>query len=351
MNKIKNVLTVNECFSDNLGDQAIAKSLEDALLKQNCRVTKVDFTRTITKVIKSSTQPNLTKKNLLRKFLTRKPVLIIYWLLKNYFRLMRQAKKNYDSVFIGGGQLILNNEIFPLALFFWTKFFYKKSDIHLFAIGVGNDFDWFSQFCISSSLKRCKSISVRDELSQKNLFSNFNVKSVVIPDIAYTLSVSEYSNNTKGNYDLVGITDFEVYTKYREEVGNSILTLEGYFNLWSTLISDNKLKNILLSATTNKDLQLSFKFREYIKKQELPCEVELSNDLPTLDEYLALLQGANKVISGRMHSLILGEVANCEVITFQISSKLSSYEIERVKTNNSEKYRLLDNRICQLLNS
>jgi polysaccharide pyruvyl transferase WcaK-like protein len=350
MNKIKRILTINECFSDNLGDQAIAKSLESSLVKQNCTVTKADFTRTSNGIVKRESSSHKVKRHFLRRWLAQKPILIIYWIMKNYTRLKNQSNEHYDSVFIGGGQLVLNNEIFPVALFLWTNVFYKKSNIHLFAVGVGNDFGWFSKLCISTSLKRCNSISVRDELSKQNLFLKFNIESIVIPDIAYAFPIIDYAKSSKDNYDIVGITDFEVYKKYKGEVNNSNLTLDQYFHLWSSFIAEEKLEKILLTATTVKDLELSHQFYQYLNNQGVSCEIEINDKLLNLDEYLEVLNRANKVISGRMHSLILGEVTNCELVPFLISSKLISYNKERKKSNNNEKCAILDARINTILN-
>lgn len=335
----KRILTINECYSDNIGDRAISLSLNNILneLGYNA-ITNVDYTRT--KAATPSSKVSTKNKNsflsnyliLLLSFLGVKKILITAkWFISNFRRIKKSCNSDFSSSVIGGGQLILDNENFPISFYLWCYFLSKRNiKIHVFGVGVGDKFGFLSSALFKSALKKCSSVTVRDKRSQKNLKENFSIDAQLGFDVAYNYDfntkVDIKSTNEKA---VVGITDFEVYNLYKNEASNPELTIDEYFSLWHKLITSEGFSSICLMATTNKDLILTKNFYKYLRSRQLDFEVEFVDELLSVKEYFKKLTEADTVLSGRMHSLILGEVAGCNIRTFEISNKLKSYEEQR----------------------
>jgi polysaccharide pyruvyl transferase WcaK-like protein len=340
----KKVLTINECYSDNLGDQAIAKSLNTLLIKQGYEVEQADYTGNI---LKNNSQfitqiNNVTFKNKTINLVKKIEVFrLAAWCFKSYKRLRGYVSKEFDFAIIGGGQLILNNAHFPFALFLWTYLIkQKKRDIYLFAVGCGDSFTPLNKYLIARSLKRVKGVFVRDEASQIKLQTEFNVLSEVIPDVAYAYPVSNLDIIEKKLYVIVGIVDYDVFKRYAGEVGAETVSKKKYMQLWLDKILDHGFDNILLLATTYTDLVMSKQLYKYIQNKPVNIKVEFVDKLLSLEEYCNHLSKAEKIFSGRMHSLILGERFGCQPCAWPISKKILAYEAEqekRVSINNVKK--------------
>jgi len=325
----QNVLTINECFSDNLGDQAIAHSLKTLLENEGIDVTLSDFTGNRI----SSSIPNKAKKSLIKNIIIYikqiELLRITWWCCKNVFRIKRAIKSDIDFAIIGGGQLILSNSTFPIALYIWTLLLKRyKKDIYLFAVGSGDTFTAFNSYLIKVSLGRIKRVYVRDVSSQYKIKDEFGIKSLVVPDVAYSYPLPEKEEHNRRNGAIVGIVDYNVFTRYAGEVNHKFVNENEYMQLWLREIINKNLNNITLLATTYTDLQISERFYEFIVSQELAVNVSFINRLLTLDEYCQYLTQSECVLSGRMHSLILAERFSCKTIAWPISKKIQAYAAE-----------------------
>ena len=139
---IKSLLIINEGFSDNIGDQAIKESMEFLVKNElNCKYFFEDLTRR-KKINSKFNNSNYSKKtynnkqpNLFKTWVYR-----FLWLTKNFYRLKNASRKN-DYAVIGGGQLLLANNIFPFEIFIWTLFlnFYKVR-YSFFSVGTQGNF-------------------------------------------------------------------------------------------------------------------------------------------------------------------------------------------------------------------
>jgi polysaccharide pyruvyl transferase WcaK-like protein len=328
----KKVLTINECFSDNLGDQAIALSLSSLLKGEGVEVVFADFTGN--KFNRSSTRKTTFNSSLGNKivaFVKRVEVLrLTIWCLKNVNRMRNAIKKDIDFAVIGGGQLILSNAFFPISLYLWTLLlkFYKK-DVYLFAIGSGNTFTAMQSYLISASLLRVKGVYTRDVVSRNKLKGLFNIDSKVVPDVAYSFpELTSTSVPSCCNENIVGIVDYNVFTRYAKEINQKVVTESEYMDMWLEKINIFKLKEITLVATTYTDLEQSHRFYEFLIEKKLPLEIQFVDSLLTLSEYCSCLQVAKSVFSGRMHSLILAERFASKVFVWPISQKIISYQNE-----------------------
>jgi len=328
----KQVLVINECFSDNLGDQAIARSLNNLLEQQGYKVIQADYTGNTlnSNMVTTSSDRKVNFKTKLISLIKRLEVIrLLAWCLKSYKRVKGFVTKEFDFAVIGGGQLILSNSHFPIALFLWTLLLkWQKKDIYLFAVGSGDSFSPLNNYLIKKSLMRVKSVFVRDKASHEKIKSVFKINSSVIPDVAYSFPLPQGSNKEQ-TINIVGIVDYAVFKRYANEVDIDIVSENDYMKQWLDKIRKYNLDNILLLATTYTDLELSRKFYEFIQSQNLSITVTFDEKLLSLDDYCSYLSRAENVFSGRMHSLILAERFGCTPIAWPISKKIHAYEAEQ----------------------
>ena len=333
----KKVLTINECFSDNLGDQAIALSLSSLLKDEGVEVVFADFTGN--KFNSASTDKKASERHFYDKVvavLKRVEVLrLVAWILKNISRIRNSIKQDVDFAIIGGGQLILNNSYFPISLYMWTLLlkFYNK-DIYLFSVGSGNSFTAIQSYLIRTSLSRVNGVYTRDIVSRDKLKELFYVDSTVIPDVAYSFPELTSVIAPCCNENIVGIVDYNVFTRYAKEVNQSVVTESEYMSMWLEKINFFKFKEITLVATTYTDLEQSRRFYKFLIEKNLQLKVQFIDSLLTLSEYCNCLQVTKTVFSGRMHSLILAERFASKVFVWPISQKIISYQNEVANREN-----------------
>ena len=187
--KLNKVLIINEGYSDNLGDQAINDSLQ-YLLKSNSieNIEFQDFTKNIDAPIEISTGSNTSNKSpLMIQFFKKIIPSKIRWLIKNINRIIKASKDNYDLVIIGGGQLILSNATFSIAMFSWVFFLrlFGNKNIILFAVGSGTKFSFIDTLLYRKTLKKISKIYARDEKSKEILKNTFNIDSEFVYDVAF----------------------------------------------------------------------------------------------------------------------------------------------------------------------
>jgi len=127
MNKPKkNILVINEGNSDNLGDQAIKKSLEYIIkdcLNQNYNFEDLSrYKKTNNFYFGGKNNLKKSKPNSSKLYKTLVTFLLRFiWITRNFYRINKAVKSN-DYAIIGGGQLLLANNIFPFEVFIWTIF-------------------------------------------------------------------------------------------------------------------------------------------------------------------------------------------------------------------------------------
>ena len=91
------------------------------------------------------------------------------------------SKNRYDIAFIGGGQLILSNTIFPIAMFTWVlvlRAFGTK--VIILGVGSGEKFNLMDKLLYKISFKFCN-----DYESITQLKKTFKINASFIPDIAF----------------------------------------------------------------------------------------------------------------------------------------------------------------------
>ena len=330
MSRLKNkVLLINEGLSDNFGDQVIKESMSYLINRIGCETEFQDLTRhkasyhhrydVDVDVDVDGRAVTATWLLLLKGFLWK-----LLWVAKNTKRIARAALNQYEAIVIGGGQLLLSNGIFPLALFVWVSLLKirNKKNIVLFSVGLQGSYGKFQRIIFSYIFENVSCIYVRDELSKEILQRVFNKHSIVTYDSAFIYNNVYQVKKTPPKYHyLIGIVDYRVYCLYEN---SRPLTRHEYFETWVAHIGESAdfSKTALIYATVE-DRSECLNFKNFIKKY---YHVDL-DILENVNHYQFLdnLALGDTIVSGRMHSLILGLVSHKRILPYVISEKIEFF--------------------------
>ncbi|TCQ74175.1 polysaccharide pyruvyl transferase WcaK-like protein [Raoultella ornithinolytica] len=342
---MKKVLAINECCSDNIGDHAINHGLQKLIMINSYEAQSVGFDAGVKheKPQKIATDDvHLSfRTRFKKKYLSgRQSLKYSLWLIKNLLRVRSTVKNEHQAAIIGGGQLIQSGGTFPIAMFVWT-FYCKKKKLPIYIAGVGcaEKFSKLDVWLYKVSLKRATKIFVRDVSSRDKLKSIFSTESELIPDLAYALYDEETFFADKKERTLIGCTSYYVYEKNIKELSRKDgLTNSEYIDKWQSIVLSelNNKKEIILASTTVQDAVLNKLIYGRLVELGYSSKIELVESIPSTYEYLALLNNVNKVISGRMHSLILGHISGCKIETIDINKKIDQFMFEYSDKHPSE---------------
>lgn len=335
---MKYILNINEGASDNLGDQAISESLTSILFSNKLESDTYNFTQVkivnnIDKKEEDVSSNKIAKKSFLRVFLSKfKLIQQLRWFQLNIKKIITVSRNHYNIAFIGGGQLILSNTIFPIAMFTWVlilKVFGTK--IIIIGVGSGENFNFMDKLLYKISFMFCSDIFLRDHESIIKLKKTFGIKADFIPDIAFCYEQFDIKKKNKLEKKLmIGIIDYSIFVQYAKEVGNKLVDEDKYIKLWANdiLLKGIDFNEIILASTTTEDTIFSKKLYQYLKQLKLDIKVTIVEEVLTLKEYLKILKEMDTVMSARMHTLILAQLHGCFIIPWKISKKIEVYEKE-----------------------
>ncbi|MEZ9421294.1 polysaccharide pyruvyl transferase family protein [Vibrio breoganii] len=326
------ILVVNKGYSDNLGDQAILRSMNNILkdIVNEDELIFEEYTSSVKKKIPIYTDElNLYKSSRVKQFLRALLPLRLIWLLKNFHRIRRAVNdQNLRLVIIGGGQLVLSNTYFPVAAFMWvglSKYYRKK--VIFSNVGVGTTFSLLESWLYKYALMQSNGVAVRDEKSGKIINEKYGISPIITGDIVFCdASIDIEDSDTSTVY--LGITERNVYNTYNKNVSQY-----EYYSIWYDFLIANEvpLDNIVLFYTTQEDFLESINFKNYLENLDIIVEISQSNTLDSLENELKL---ASLVVSGRMHALILSKNIERNILCFPISKKL--IEFERITKTNDD---------------
>lgn len=318
------ILLINECHSDNIGDQAIAFAMKEMLEENGHSVITADFTctppssegfrrrRTIQKTIRDIT-PSFIKK--------------IFFAIRAIKKINSITKEDFDIAVIGGGQLILGSCNFPIAMILWAAAIKtRKKKLHVLCVGAGEQYSFWERSLYKISLKMADTVLLRDKKSIATSAAEFDVSTGLCPDIVYHLHKERH--NVKRSLTLICPTDYSVYERYRKEMCAPLYTREEYIDMWEEIIINqiSSGNTVLLSATTKEDLEISRAIKSDLEKRGL--HIDITTELPSFTQFLEIASQCSSVISGRMHALILAHIAGATPIPYKISKKLVSFSEE-----------------------
>ncbi|MDN2667522.1 hypothetical protein BCU90_07610 [Vibrio lentus] len=333
MRKFKKAILVNKCYSDNLGDQAIAQSANKLLKELGfIDVCCHDYTSKASSVLnRKQTKGQGSLKSKVKQLLPLK----LIWTILNVKRI-HQTLNVSDSkyLFIGGGQLVLSNTYFPIAAFLWV-FIAKRlgyTCIYL-NVGAGTKFTRLDERLFNYSLKKSDLILVRDDETKEILDNKFGVRSYLTGDVVFTEKKERERSLIRTKTVGVAIPGLYVFNTYNDK-----LTRDAYFEKWLGFLEENKidLNDVELFHTTYDDLVESRLFSKYVLgKYKVKLDIKEASDINTLNN---ILNNYGIVISGRMHALIMGIQLGCKPLVFPISEKLISFQSIIDKEKNLDFY-------------
>lgn len=332
MYRAKNtVLIINEGLSDNFGDQIIKESMLHLVNAAGLRPKFQDLTRhKASYTHQYEIEVSAFKRR--RQFGFLKPIRSIVWKLlwvaKNLQRITSTAIYKYDSVVIGGGQLLLSNGIFPLALLVWVSLLRIRNHgkIVLFSVGMQGEYGKVQKMILSYVLGHTSQIFVRDELSKNILKDHFESPSTLTFDSAFIYGQVHIPRRLDKKFThLMGIVDYRIYCHYADKVP---LTRDQYYETWLQLLGGGAdLRSVALIYATPEDRAECLQFIDYVKETH-SVNVELLENT-TYRQFLDNLELGGTIVSGRMHSLILSLVLRKHIIPYPISEKIQSF-LERL---------------------
>lgn len=313
---MKRILLINRgSNTDNYGDQAINFTLSTILKRQGCLVESVDYTRVFYK-----------KED---RFASR---------IANLLEMISIIRKGYHCIIIGGGQLILNNQKFPLSLLSWTLVvkLFSRTPLVLFAVGVDSNFSFIKKMMIKISIVFINEIYVRDNKSKINLKQIFRKDSNVVPDVVMAISklYDKKPKQKKKHVLLFGITQYNSIRKY-DYIKQT--QSEYYKHQAKALLNVfNSFTKVNLMYNTKGDYQEAIQFREYLKENH-NINVDLCR-YKDLYGFIDSIASADLVISGRMHSLIIACSFGISAIPFVRNEKVKTFKDEYFPLKDPEYY-------------
>jgi polysaccharide pyruvyl transferase WcaK-like protein len=321
------VLVINEGYSDNLGDQAINDSLQYLLNINGIKdIDFQDFTKNIDKPIPIKLNEVQNAKFRIKSIMKYLIPVKIRWLLKNLRRIIKASKNNYDLVIIGGGQLIMGNVSFPIAMFSWINIlkFFGNSNIIIYSVGIASDIKLsiFNKLLFNYSLSKVKKIYLRDNKSIELSQNIFKLSSSFIYDVAFIHNqIKDKDIENKKHYILLGVMPLKTYNEHNIYK----LSKYEYYKTWIDFLNKNhiKVEQVSLFYTTHDDRIASLDFQQYVKnKFNITLELIETN---TKNKLIETYKNSSLIISARMHALILGLSYNCKILTYPISEKLIEF--------------------------
>lgn len=317
------LLVLNECYSDNIGDQAIAAAMRNLLMQMGHEPIQIDLScRTKIAANAAYQKPEWSLKNFVPS-----PFKKCFFALRTIRTILNELKNPFDGAVIGGGQLILGNSNFPLAIFLWSLALkLLKKDTYIFCAGVGRDFSKSETILYRLAFNRTRKILLRDHESISTLRKIFNVDASYCPDIAYTLSPPPNAQK-KEQTCVICITSYSVFMRYHKEMNKEAISHEDYISEWSEITKKyiKEKYRVILSATTEEDLRETINLQRTLSPN---ASIEVHERVPSVDEFMKLASSASEVVSGRMHALILSHISGAKPRPYEISRKVSDFARE-----------------------
>lgn len=322
----KKILLINRgTDTDNFGDQAIDYTLKKILESKGALVESVNYTMFF--AVNGSKSKSA---------------------FQNLLEMYKISKRNVDIVIIGGGQLIQSNKTFPFSLYLWTLLIklFSRSKIILYGVGVDGNYDKFKKLLFKRAMSRISNFYVRDTFSRENLKSIFSYDSKVVPDSVLSISKFYHPISKKTNLKLFGITHYGSINRYK------------YINITETEYLKQQAELLLnLKATsdyklfynTKSDFLFTLRFQEYLKETYKRSIAICKNE--DLYAYIELVNSSSKVVSSRMHALIIARSFGVEIDPIIRNNKLEVFSKTYKNLNVEECLRLNMHAIGEILNA
>lgn len=327
---MKKVLLLNQGNTNNIGDLAINSVLTKILEKENIDYDFLDYwvEDKIFGKLYINRGNNLFYKFILKIIFHFQILLDIYYIcyLKRNINL-----NNYDSIVIGGGELLCGHKGFNTAIYNITNVSRKKN-IQLYLIGVSGDLRMPQKRIkrYSKSLTKFKKIFVRDEYTKKILNDVYKVESTLYPDVVFSYNkvFGEKRFLNKENSILLVPTYFNKESFKNMNIHNE----EQFVDYYMKIIFEemNRYDKLYITNTAIEDEKITKKIIRRLQKENLNFEYI---KYESLDDYFKLICKTKKIISGRMHAMIMGCICGNDFRVIPFKEKLINFEKEYRKVD------------------
>lgn len=313
---MKKILLINQGNTDNIGDIAIYETISKYFEQSGY---KVDFFPFWSEEIVFGKNYNIYPQ-LLKKIMWHN---IGFVDLLNIFAIKRNFKSfDYSAVIIGGGELLSGHPGFNSSLTVWAKILEKKQ-IPVYLLGVSGDVNMSSDL-LKRNKKALNSITkvwVRDALTKEMCWDTYGIKALYSPDVVFAYHAITHKENMQLNKSGLVIVPIEFYNLIRQ---NLYLEDENaYFEYLEQITmsawQEKEVINITSSAKT--DDSTSYRFYKYLKHKNDIIDINFLH-YSNIQNYEEIVLASRKIISGRMHALILGVINDCIVDIIPFKEKL-----------------------------
>ncbi len=353
------ILILNECNSDNIGDQAISDGMFSVFSDMGFGVIKKDFScnpskseRLVKVRVNEDIRPSFFAH--IKRIVPRELHSII-WLIRSYKKMREVVKGDFSYAIIGGGQLVLSNINFPIALYFWAYLLKKKGiNYSIVACGAGESFRWHEKYLIRYALGHAMNkVYMRDQRSIDNVKKHFGINAFICPDAAYYLHKKYHENSlgikNKKRVSVICITDYSIFLQFAHEMKRPILAESDYIHEWVN-ITTNHVKQgyqICLMATTMADIQQTIALKRALEKAGY-YDIETRMHVDGWHEFIEYVGQVDLLTSGRMHALILAQIAGTKINPYLISKKIVEFSENYSRVSPELNYKIFSKIIKKL---
>ena len=332
--KKQKILLLNQGHTTNYGDIAIHNTIETFLNEQNLETAFYPFWSE--ENVFGKKYNNYSKK--IKKMLFKYSFIID---LFNKLSIKKHIKNihEFDSIVIGGGELISSHKGFNSSLKVWANLS-QKYNIPLYIIGVSGDLNMSKKMLSrnKNSLSKASLVCVRDHYSHKIFTDFYNVNTICMTDVvfAYNHLIKKTSQpKTKKNELLFVHIEFNKTIKKNLNLENENKYIKYLFNIMNKNLNNTNI--VTITTSVKDDEKLAEKFYKYAKENNNNDNITFNyQPYSNINEYIKLLNKSQKVISARMHALILALLNNCEISVIPFKEKLITFEKEYSKNINLE---------------
>lgn len=321
---VMRVVIVNQYNSDNIGDNLIGTSMRKFFLTHGVEVELAGYAQTTFQRIQHSEM--LKGRSVVSKLKRICPPILKYILVYRKAideEIRRISNERIDALIIGGGQLIKHKSVFVYCFRKWTRFSKKKHiPLYVYGVGVDSNLNLFERVLFSEGIKYACGITCRETSSAVLLRQLYKCQVEEAPDAVFSMDLASEKSDEENL--IVMPYSFSLAKSHF----HSLKSKEDYYNHLFQIIVEEHYEKLILTATTSIDLGECYAFSEYLISKGIDNVVVEMTDL---SDMLKVYSGAYKIVSGRMHAMIIGMICKKEIVPLEISSKISEFNKQYLK--------------------
>jgi len=343
------IVVCGEVFSTNLGDNVIHYTFSYLIKKTTFPVAieyldlslrdKVGgyfYEKPVPQLLNLSKSPKSLVWSLIIRFLPREISTTLWWLLKwrsQRYKFYKIKLQGASAVFIGGGQLLADNNFdFPLKIYGVSQ---CAKDLHIptffCGCGVGSNWSKAAKYLFSKSLTNAISITVRDVESFNRLANRIpSIQTKLYADHDIAIACADaYEICKQGNSQFIGlgIASPGALRRHSRKEYQNYFTDESLLDFWINVINELLFINLPFKLFTNgaeEDQLFAEKIISCTSKLHSKPHILLPS--PTDGKSLVeVISGFKAVIAFRLHACVIAYSLEIPTIGLNWDDKLKSF--------------------------